>query len=127
MEGILIPLGAFAMIYGIVKLNIRKKERLMLIQAGLDPATFDKSEKKSLSTAKLGMLLVAIGLGILLANIIVRFEVMDRDAAVFSLVFLFGGISLLVSYFLEKKQLKEHLTTEKKEEFEKETIEKEEI
>lgn len=112
MEGIFASLGLFALVYGIVRLSIRKKERLMLIQAGLDPATFDKSEKTSLSTVKLGMLLVAVGLGILIANIIVKYEVMDRDAAVFSLVFLFGGISLLVSYFLEKKQLKEQLPTE---------------
>jgi len=126
MEGILVSLGFFGMVYGIVRLGIRKKERLMLIQAGLDPATFDKSEKTSLSTVKLGMLLVAVGLGILIANIIVRFGVMDRDATVFSLVFLFGGISLLVSYFLEKKQLKEQLPTEN-EKSEPEKVEQEEI
>jgi hypothetical protein len=126
MEGILVSLGFFAMVYGIVRLSIRKKERLMLIQAGLDPATFDKNEKTSLSTVKLGMLLVAVGLGILIANIIVRFGVMDRDATVFSLVFLFGGISLLVSYFLEKKQLKEQLPPEN-EKPEEEKIEQEEI
>lgn len=126
MEGIFVPLGVFAMVYGIVRLSIRKKERLMLIQAGLDPATFDKSEKTTLSTVKLGMLLVAVGLGILIANIIVRFGVMDRDATVFSLVFLFGGISLLISYFLEKKQLKDQLTDEK-EKSETEKVEKEEI
>jgi len=126
MEGIFVPLGVFAMVYGIVRLSIRKKERLMLIQAGLDPATFDKSEKTTLSTVKLGMLLVAVGLGILIANIIVRFGVMDRDATVFSLVFLFGGISLLISYFLEKKQIKDQIT-EEKEKPETEKVEKEEI
>ncbi|NWJ52708.1 MAG: hypothetical protein HXX14_17775 [Bacteroidetes bacterium] len=126
MEGILVSLGFFGMVYGIVRLGIRKKERLMLIQAGLDPATFDKSEKTSLSTVKLGMLLVAVGLGILIANIIVKFGVMDRDATVFSLVFLFGGISLLVSYFLEKKQLKEQLPAEN-EKPEPEKVEQEEI
>ena|ERR1035437_2500970 len=126
MEGIFVPLGVFAMVYGIVRLGIRKKERLMLIQAGLDPATFDKSEKTSLSTVKLGMLLIAVGLGILIANIIVKFGVMDRDATVFSLVFLFGGSSLLISYFLEKKQLKDQLAAEK-EKPETEKVEKEEI
>lgn len=126
MEGILVSLGFFGMVYGIVRLGIRKKERLMLIQAGLDPATFDKSEKTSLSTVKLGMLLVAVGLGILIANIIVKFGVMDRDATVFSLVFLFGGISLLVSYFLEKKQLKEQLPAEN-EKPEPEKVEQDEI
>ncbi|MDP4291203.1 MAG: hypothetical protein Q8908_08990 [Bacteroidota bacterium] len=108
MEGVIISLAVFAMIYGIVHLNIRKKERLMLIQAGLDPATFEKNAKPALTTVKLGMVLIAVGLGVLLANIIVKFNWMDRDAAYFSLVFLFGGFSLLASYFLERKQIKDN-------------------
>lgn len=115
MIGVIISLGAFAMIYGIVHLAIRKKERLMLIQAGLDPDTFEKNAKPTLTTVKLGMLMVAVGLGVLLANIIVTLSLMDSDAAYFSLVFLFGGISLLVSYFLERRQMKENLAAEKKE------------
>jgi len=115
MEGVVISLGMFAMIYGIVRLGMTKKEHLMLIQAGLDPATFEKNAKPTLSTVKLGMLLVAVGLGILLANIIVKFNWMDRDAAYFSLVFIFGGASLLVSFLLERKQLKENLPEEPKE------------
>jgi uncharacterized membrane protein HdeD (DUF308 family) len=103
------------MVYGVIFLNIRKKERLMLIQAGLDPAAFEKNAKPSLTTVKLGMLLVAIGLGVLLANIIVNLTVMDRDGVYFSIVFLFGGISLLASYFLERKQAKEKLTEDKAE------------
>lgn len=114
MEGVIITLGSFAMIYGIVYLSIRKKERLMLIQAGLDPDTFEKNAKKSLTTVKLGMLMVAVGLGILLANIIINQKLMDSDSAYFSLVFLFGGISLLLSYFLERKQIKENLSEDKK-------------
>jgi hypothetical protein len=114
MIGVIISLGFFAMIYGIVRLGITKKEHLMLIQAGLDPATFEKHAKPTLSTAKLGMLLVAVGLGILLANIIVKFNWMDRDAAYFSLVFIFGGASLLVSFFMERNQIKENLPVEPK-------------
>ena len=114
MEGVVISLGMFAMIYGIVRLSLNKKEHLMLIQAGLDPTTFEKNAKPTLSAAKLGMLLVAVGLGILLANIIVNFNWMDRDAAYFSLVFIFGGASLLVSYFMERKQIAESMSEEPK-------------
>jgi len=114
MEGVIVSLGVFAMIYGIVRLSLNKKEHLMLIQAGLDPATFEKNAKPTLSTAKLGMLLVAVGLGILLANIIVKFNWMDRDAAYFSLVFIFGGASLLVSFFMERHHIKESLPEEPK-------------
>ena len=114
MEGVIISLGVFAMVYGIVRLSLNKKEHLMLIQAGLDPATFEKNAKPTLSTTKLGMLLVAVGLGILLANIIVKFNWMDRDAAYFSLVFIFGGASLLVSFFMERNQIKESIPEEPK-------------
>jgi uncharacterized membrane protein YwzB len=120
MEGVIISLGVFAMIYGIVRLSLNKKEHLMLIQAGLDPATFEKNAKPTLSTAKLGMLLVAIGLGILLANIIVKFNWMDSDAAYFSLVFIFGGASLLVSFFMERKKINEILPEEPKKDEKKE-------
>jgi hypothetical protein len=123
MEGVVITLGLFAMIYGIVRLGMTKKEHLMLIQAGLDPATFEKNAKPTLTTAKLGMLLVAVGMGILLANIVVKFNWMDRDAAYFSLVFIFGGASLLVSYFMERKQINEIIPEESK----KPEVEKEEV
>lgn len=112
MESILIPASIFATIYGIVYLNIRKKERMALLDRGLDPKSFEK-ESTSFSSLKYGLLFTGIGMGLLLANILVRTNAMEREAAYFSLVSLFGGIALIVDYLLEvsitKKRTKAEL------------------
>jgi hypothetical protein len=100
MEAILIPASVFATIYGIVFLNIRKKERMALLDRGLDPRSFEK-DNTSFSALKYGLLFTGIGLGLLVANILVSMAIMDREAAYFSLVSLFGGIALIVDYILE--------------------------
>ncbi len=91
MEPILITASVFATIYGIVYLSIRRKERMALLDRGLDPKSFEYG-----STG---------------ANILVSIGAMDREAAYFSLVSLFGGIALIVDYLLEisitKRRIKE--------------------
>lgn len=100
MEAILIPASVFATIYGIIYLNIRKKERMALLDRGLDPRSFEK-DNTSFSALKYGLLFTGIGLGLLVANILVATGTMDREAAYFSLVSLFGGLALIIDYILE--------------------------
>ncbi len=100
MEAILIPASVFATIYGIVYLNIRKKERMALLDRGLDPRAFEK-DNTSFSALKYGLLFTGIGLGLLLANILISMGAMEKEAAYFALVSLFGGIALIVDYILE--------------------------
>ena len=100
MEAILIPASVFATVYGIVYLNIRKKERMALLDRGLDPHSFEK-DRTDFSSLKYGLLFTGIGLGLLIANILVSMGTMEREAAYFSFVSLFGGISLIVDYILE--------------------------
>ena len=100
MEAILIPATVFATIYGIVYLNIRKKERMALLDRGLDPRSFEK-DRTDFSSLKYGLLFTGIGMGLLVANILVSMGAMEREAAYFSLVSLFGGIALIVDYILE--------------------------
>lgn len=94
----------FGTIYGIIYLLIRKKERLALIQKGLDANIFeaDKPDKKS-NGLKFGLLFTGVGLGILLGNIFVSTNLLGEEVAYFSMIFLFGGLSLLIDFFLEKK------------------------
>lgn len=104
------PVFILAVIFGaivaIIYLNIRKKERMALLQMGKDTSAFESQRKINLSSLKYGLLLVAIGLGVLIANILVAYNVMDEDAAYFSMVFIFGGAALLVDYFIEYKKSK---------------------
>ncbi|KAF5068436.1 hypothetical protein DSECCO2_243240 [anaerobic digester metagenome] len=100
MNDFLIPATVFATIYGVIYLFIRKRERMALLDRGLDPRSFE-SDKTGFSSLKYGLLFTGIGIGLLLANILVSIGAMDREAAYFSLVSLFGGIALIIDYILE--------------------------
>lgn len=100
MNDFLITASVFATIYGIIFLFVRKRERLALLDRGLDPRSFEKTDT-SFSSLKYGLLFTGVGLGLLIANILVTMSIMDPDAAYFSLVSLFGGIALIVDYIIE--------------------------
>ncbi len=106
MEDVLVPLGFFAMVVAIVYLVVRKKERLTLIQNGAD-ATSLKMDKTSNDTLKFGLLLIGIAAGILLGNLLSEYSSMQEEVAYFSMTFIVGGISLLIYYVINKKQVKE--------------------
>ncbi|MFH1120194.1 MAG: DUF6249 domain-containing protein [Bacteroidota bacterium] len=107
MNDFLIPATIFATIYGIVYLLIRRKERMALLDRGLDPLSFEK-KSNDFSSLRYGLLFTGIGCGLILANILVGTGVMDREAAYFSLVSLFGGIALILDYILEIRLSKKH-------------------
>jgi hypothetical protein len=112
MNDFLIPATIFATLYGIVYLIIRRKERMALIDRGLDPMSFEK-KSDDFSSLKYGLLFTGIGLGLITANILVSTGAMEREAAYFSLVSLFGGIALILDYILEIRLSKKHRSEEK--------------
>ncbi|MCF8331192.1 MAG: hypothetical protein K9H84_01960 [Bacteroidales bacterium] len=102
-------------IVGIVYLQIRKKERLALLQYDKDASVFETRHRCGKSSIKYGLLLTGVGLGILLANIFVSTGVLSEDVAYFSMIFIFGGIALLIDFYLQRKEYK-HNQKEKQEE-----------
>jgi hypothetical protein len=101
MDEIFVPLGVFGMVVAIIFLVVRKRERLALIEKGADASIF-KINKQSNSTLKWGLFLIGLGIGLIIAEILAKSGAMQEEAAYFSMIFLFGGIALLVSYFLDK-------------------------
>ena len=98
---ILILIAFFAMIFGIVYLLIRLKERLTLIQKGANATIFESSKQPS--SLKLGMVLVGIGTGILLGKVISMYTMLDEEFAFFSMICLCGGIGLIIYHLIAKK------------------------
>lgn len=96
------PAGFFLLVYGIVYLYVRKKERMELLRRGLDPNTFRPIEKTKLNL-KYGLILCAIGFGMLIAKILIVAQIMEPQEGYLSMIFIFGGASLLIYYFWEKK------------------------
>jgi hypothetical protein len=106
LVGITVSLAFFAMIFGIVYVVVtaRNRERLNLIEKGADPKLFESVKKPSTNTGtlKFGLLMVGIGLGIFLANVLVNAG-FDDGAAYPAMISLFGGAGLLVAYKMEQK------------------------
>lgn len=98
---ILVPMSLFAMIFGIVYIVIRKKERMALIAKGVDASLFNTRKKVS-ADLKWGMLFVGIGVGILLGKIFAAYTVLGEEASMFSMICLFGGLSLMIYHFIEQ-------------------------
>ena len=109
--GALIPMvvctGMFAMIFGIVYLY--KRERMAMIERGMDPRSH-KPKSAPYQYLKWGLLLIGAGVGLFLSFILVNtcFAGYDDDskpAIFFSLIAIFGGLGLLISFLIEKKQV----------------------
>jgi hypothetical protein len=106
--GVLVPVSFFAMVYGIVYIAIRRKERMALIQKGADASLFEPKNQAP-TELKWGMLLVGIGLGILLGRILASFSCLGEEASYFSMVCLLGGLSLVIYHFMEKRMVEKNL------------------
>lgn len=106
--GVLIPFAFFALVFAslYVHLTTRNKERLALIEKGADPELFKAKPNTDSGhgSFKLGLFLVGIALGILCGYFLAEGG-MEEEPAYFSMIFLFGGIALVVSYFMQKKNL----------------------
>ncbi len=104
MIPILIPLGAFAMIFGLAYLT--NKERMAMIERGLSPVE-PRKVSRPLQTLKWGLLICGAGSGLLLAFILTTYVLMTPDekapAIYFSLIAILGGLGLVVSYTFEKR------------------------
>lgn len=92
----------FSTIYGVIKLLVRRKERLIMIEKGAGMPEI-KEEETLFSALKFGVFFIGIGLGVLAANILCVTTKIESEIAYFSMIFLFGGIALVVAHFLEKK------------------------
>jgi hypothetical protein len=106
---ILVPLGFFALIFGIIYL--RSREKMAMIERGMDPRlTSGAPNRNYVLTA--GLLLIGAGLGLFLAYILdVNFfpPNYDSTAIYFGLIAIFGGLGLFTAYLIEKKEAKKRL------------------
>jgi len=110
---ILIPLSLFGAIFGIVYLyySTRNKERLALIEKGADASIFNIGKRSGSSwkviVINLAFLLMGIGLGVFIANILDTYSSLDDDAVYPAMIFFMAGVGLYVGYTQTKKAMDE--------------------
>jgi len=108
MMVIIVSVALFTMIFGIVYLV--KREKMAMIERGMDPRSY-KQRSTPFLTLKAGLLLIGAGAGLFLAFVLDNTAFkhngdFDSDANVaiyFSLIAIFGGLGLFLSYLIEKK------------------------
>jgi hypothetical protein len=101
---ILVPLGAFAMVFGIYYL--RTRENMALIEKGINPKEY-ANRPAPYRSLKTGLLFVGAGIGLLMAFFIDKNSGMhmdDNPSIYFSLIAIGGGSGLIISYIIEKKE-----------------------
>ncbi|MBN2174755.1 MAG: hypothetical protein JW731_11530 [Bacteroidales bacterium] len=109
----LTPVLVLAIIFGsiiaIVYLGIRKKERMAMLEKGVDASLFETSKKKSAQSLKYGILLIGVALGILIGKLLATTSAFmyEEEAAYFSMIFLFGGLALVIYYFMARKMMQD--------------------
>jgi F0F1-type ATP synthase membrane subunit c/vacuolar-type H+-ATPase subunit K len=112
MEVLVAFIALFATVFGIfyVSVTTRNKERMSLIDKGADASLFNtgKEGQRSLFnwnklTLKIGMLFMGVGIGIIAGAILESFRVMPAGPDYVSMIFLFGGFSLVLFYLIDRK------------------------
>jgi hypothetical protein len=101
---ITIPLSLFVLIFGIVYLQ--KRENLAMIEKGLNPRE-RVSRPAPYTNLKWGLLLFGAGAGLSLSYFITQYLLHDFEnpALWFAFIAMGGGLGLIASYRVEKKEL----------------------
>jgi hypothetical protein len=109
-EEVLVPItmfaGAFAMTFGIIYL--KTKENLAMVEKGMNPK--DRINRPApYKNLKWGLLLIGAGIGLLVAFILDNYVFLKTDnvAIYFALIAIGGGLGLISSYRIEKRELLE--------------------
>ena len=111
MEVLVAFIAFFATVFGIyyVSVTTRNKERMALIDKGADASLFNTGKEDQALfnwnklTLKIGMLLMGVGFGIIAGAILESMQVMENGADYTSMIFVFGGLSLVVFYLIDRK------------------------
>lgn len=94
---------AFGVLF--IYLRNRNRERMLMIEKGVDPSIYLQKKGSSSSTAlKYGLFLIGIAIGIIMGAVLTQTTSMVDGFAYLSMILLFGGIGLMAYYLIERKK-----------------------
>lgn len=102
ITGILISLGFFAAIFLAIFFSVkaRNKERMALIEKGVDISEIYKKKSTGHGFFKFGMILVGIAIGLVFGVLFSRINLLPEVASYFSMILLFGGLGVILANYL---------------------------
>jgi len=99
---IIIPLAAFALVFGIVYVGVTAMHRkeIAMIEAGMNP---NEKKRSGHSVVRTAFLILLVPAGIFVGNVIgnVYPEIKSSEPGLL-FAFIFGGIALTASYFVDR-------------------------
>jgi Flp pilus assembly protein TadB len=106
ITAIIINLGLFTAIILAIYYNVkaRNKERMALIERGVDLSEIYKKKESGNGFFKFGFILIGIALGLVFGMIFSKLELFPPVVSYFAFILLFGGISVLVANYLVAKK-----------------------
>ena len=104
MEGIFVPIAFFLALFAILYVywTTRTKERLALLEKGADAKMF-RSQHPRYALLKWGIFLIAVSAGVITGYALSN--VMNEEAAFFTMILFFGGLGLIVAHLVSGKLL----------------------
>jgi hypothetical protein len=106
VTGIITTLGFFVAIVLSIKYVTasRNKEKMALIEKGVDLSKVYQKKDYRNFTLKSGMFLVGIAVGLFLGYLLTEFSSMNGVVSYFSMILLCGGVSLIAFHWYNNKQ-----------------------
>lgn len=104
---ILVPIAIFAAIFGIVFVVItaRNRERMAMIEKGVNPKDFLNVNRISnpYGILKWALLLVGVGFGLFIGSLLETYTQIAEEPAYFASALFFGGLGLVAAFLITKK------------------------
>lgn len=106
LTGIIINLGFFAAVVLAIYYSVkaRNKERMALIEKGVDISEIYKKKENRYGFFKFGVTLMGIGLGLVFGVLFSKWGILPEVASYFSMILLFGGMGILAANYLVSKK-----------------------
>ena len=107
MEGIVIPVSFFLMVFAIVYISVttRNRERLAMIEKGVDPKIFTPEPRQvkvsGYATFKWGLFMIGLAVGLFVGALFDQYSDMPEGPMYISMILVFGGFALILAYLLK--------------------------
>jgi fucose 4-O-acetylase-like acetyltransferase len=89
--------GLLILILVIIYLKMKHKERMTMIQKGMDPSDNESLIHQRHSLLSKGVFLIALGIGLLIAQLLaLNFSIFDNFSSYVAVLMFCGGVGLLV-------------------------------